>query len=331
MSLTGSFLLTIALVLIEWLYVRLARRYAFFEKLNERSMHQHPTTVRAGGFIFYLAALAAVWQHDSLVCFCLGLTSLALVSFWDDWADLPKRYRLAVQLLAVGLLLGQQGLLVSHWYIAVALLVAGVGLLNAYNFMDGINGMTAFCSLVAIGTLWFVEGELLGTTNALFPCVLIALLVFCYVNARPQAICFAGDVGSVSMGFIVLYGIVDCVSRSHSWLPVLFIAVYGLDSGLTILYRLYLGQNIIQPHQMHLYQVLVSARRWSHLRVSALYACVQLCVNGLAIVTLTKPLMDQWLVVGLVVGCLGAGYVMARIQLDKDTKKRVGFEKPTRL
>ncbi|ADB40054.1 UDP-N-acetylmuramyl pentapeptide phosphotransferase/UDP-N-acetylglucosamine-1-phosphate transferase-like protein [Spirosoma linguale] len=331
MSLTGYFLLTIALVLIEWLYVRLARRYAFFEKLNERSMHQHPTTVRAGGFIFYLAALAAVWQHDTLFYFCLGLTSLALVCFGDDWVDLPKRYRLAVQLLAVGLMLGQQGLLASHWYIAVALLVVGVGLLNAYNFMDGVNGMTAFCGLVAVGTLWFVEGQLLGATNALFPCVLIALLVFSYVNARPQAICFAGDVGSVSMGFIVLYGIVDCVSRSHSWLPVLFIAVYGMDSGLTILYRLYLGQNIVQPHRMHLYQVLVSSRRWSHLHVSALYACVQLFINGLIIVMLTKPPMTQLLMFCVVVGCLSAGYVLARIQLGNGTKKRVGFEKPTRL
>ncbi|SOD90209.1 MraY family glycosyltransferase [Spirosoma fluviale] len=331
MSLTEYFLLTIGLVTTEWLHLRLARRYAFFEKLTERSMHQHTTTVRAGGFIFYLAALAAIWRDDNLVYFCLGLTALALISFWDDLADLPKRYRIVAQVLAVGLLLVQEGLLVSPWYVAIVVLLAGVGALNAYNFMDGINGMTAFYSLVTVGTLWFVEGAVMGTTAALFPCVLIALAVFSYVNARPRAMCFAGDVGSISVGFIVLYGIVECISRSHSWLPVLFTAVYGADSLLTILYRLYLRQNIVQAHRLHLYQELVNVRGWPHLGVSALYAVVQLGINGLVIVAMNKPPMVQMLVAGGVIGCLSTGYVLARLQLKKDTKKRVGFSKPTRL
>lgn len=320
MSLTEYFLLTIGLITTEWLYLRLARRYAFFEKLTERSMHQYTTTVRAGGLIFYLAALVAVWQDDKLVYFCLGLTALALISFRDDFADLPKRYRIVVQVLAVGLLFVQEGLLASQWYVAVALLVVGVGVLNAYNFMDGINGMTAFYSLVTVGTLWFVEGLVVGTTAALFPCVLIALVIFSYVNARPQAMCFAGDVGSISVGFIVLYGILECVRYSHSWLPVLFIAVYGADSLLTILYRLYLGQPIGQPHRLHLYQELVNARGWPHLLVSALYAFVQLCINGLVIAAINKPLMAQLLMFSGVVGCLGTGYVLARIQLKKAQK-----------
>ncbi|GAB3027610.1 MraY family glycosyltransferase [Spirosoma pulveris] len=331
MSLPDYFLLTLELIAVEWLYLRLARRYAFFEKPTERSMHQHTATVRAGGLIFYLAALAAVWRDDNLVCFCLGLTALALISLWDDFADLPKRYRIGVQVLAVGLLFVQEGLLAGHWPVAAVLLLVGLAALNAYNFMDGINGMTAFYSLVTAGTLWFVQGSMPGDNATLFPCVLIALVIFSYVNARPQAVCFAGDVGSISMGFIVLYGIMECVRHRHSWLPVLFISVYGIDSLLTILYRLYLGQNIVQSHRMHLYQVLVTSTGWTHLRVSALYACAQFCINGIVIVAMNKPIMEQVLVAGLVIFGLSSGYVLSRIQVDKGTKKRVGFEKPTRL
>lgn len=195
--------------------------------------------------------------------------------------------------------------------------------------MDGINGMTAFYSLVTVGTLWYWQTQLPGGADYLFPCVFIALLIFSYVNARRQAICFAGDVGSISMGFIVLYGLVDSINRSHTYLPILFLAVYGVDSVLTIMHRLYLRQNIFQAHRMHLFQLLVHQFGWPHLRVSALYALLQSGINGLVLMTMNWSPMSQLILTGLVLGNLIAAYVTASIQIDKTTKKRVGFEKPT--
>ena len=160
----------------------------------------------------------------------------------------------------------------------------------------------------------------------LYPPVLIALVIFSYFNARRKAICFAGDVGSISVGFIIFYGMVTSITHYHTYLPLLLLAVYGVDSGLTIVYRLQQRQNIFQAHQLHLYQWLVRERGWSHLRVATLYALIQTGINGLVIWSIDRPAPYHFMLAGFVLGGLVVGYISERWVLTDSTKK-AGFEK----
>ncbi len=270
--------LTIGLAGVQLLYLRVARQWGLIDTPNERSSHTSLTIVRGGGMLFYVAALAAGAIEDfGEPCFLAGLTLIALTGFVDDLNPLPNSYRIGAQVMAVGLLLLQTGVLPSGWWVFAGVLLVGVGTLNAYNFMDGINGMTAFYSLVTIGTLWYgVAGS--PATGApkpnglpvLLPAVFVALLIFSYFNARRRAVCFAGDVGSLSMAFVVLYGMQQFILARQTYLPVLLLAVYGIDSVLTIGHRLWLGQNIFRAHRLHLFQLLVHRWGWPHLGINAL-------------------------------------------------------------
>jgi UDP-N-acetylmuramyl pentapeptide phosphotransferase/UDP-N-acetylglucosamine-1-phosphate transferase len=181
--------------------------------------------------------------------------------------------------------------------------------------MDGINGMTAWYSLVCVGTLWFWQRELhMSTTDSFLPFTFIGLLVFSYANARRRAVCFAGDVGSVSIGFIILLPLIQIIISTQTYLPILLLAVYGVDSSLTILHRLYRRQNVFQAHRQHLFQLLVHKLNWPHLRVSALYALVQLAVNGLVIHTIDWPVCSQWMFASGVLAALTTLYVIGRQQ-----------------
>ncbi|AUD05540.1 MraY family glycosyltransferase [Spirosoma pollinicola] len=325
MSLTLYIILTFVLIGAEWIYIRLARSYGWFDLPNARSAHTNSTTVRAGGVVFYLAVVGAIWIGKlNLPYFALGLTAIAVVSFWDDLRPLPKRYRLVVHTLAVGLLLIQGNLFGSQWYIITALFLVGVGIVNAYNFMDGVNGMIALYSLVTVGTLWYCQAQTLPGAASLFPGVCISLLIFSFTNVRKQAICFAGDIGSISMGFIVLYGLLAAINRSQTYLPILFLAIYGVDSIGTILHRLYVGQPIFHAHKMHLFQLLVHQHGWPHLRVAALYAFAQAGINVLVILALDWSTLNQLALAGLILSALIVGYVWVKFRLVS-APKRVGF------
>ncbi|GAB3789759.1 glycosyltransferase family 4 protein [Spirosoma horti] len=328
MSLAHYVLLALFLIGAEALYILFARWAGLFDKPNGRSAHQNETTVRAGGFVFYPAVMVAIGSGEANRLYLgAGLTAIMIVSFWDDVSSVPKRYRLAIHVLAVGLLLMQERGALSSWYFVAGLLVLGVGIVNAYNFMDGINGMTAFYSLITVVTLWFWQARLPAETDNLFPCLCIALLIFGYVNARRQALCFAGDVGSITMGFMVLYSLLEMINQSHTYLPILFLSVYGVDTGTTLVYRLYLRQNIFRAHRLHLFQLLVHQTHWSHLPVSALYAAIQVGINILVLMAMQWPPTSQFLLAGAVLGSLTLACVWARNRAGK--LKEVGFEKPT--
>ncbi|MFC5409160.1 glycosyltransferase family 4 protein [Larkinella bovis] len=266
----------------EVLYIRLAIRFRIIDQPNERSSHTRPT-VRGGGIVFWLAAcLAFVYQGFVRPFFFAGLTLVALISFLDDRFSLPRRYRFLVQLLSIGLLFRELQLeqVVGLWWIP-GLVIGACGILNAYNFMDGINGITAFYSLVAGSTLLYINQLVEPFTEPLWAFFfVISLLVFTFFNARRKARCFAGDVGSISAGFIILFLLAGLLLKSGTLTYGLLLAVYGVDSGLTILHRLWLRENIFRPHKLHLFQLLVHRWQWSHLRVSAAYAGMQLVVNG---------------------------------------------------
>lgn len=336
MRLIDYILLLTGLFGAELLYLRIARQIGIVDKPNQRSAHASSTIIRGGGILFWLTAFVAfVYGGYQFPYAFLGLSVVALVSFLDDLNTLPKRYRLSGQVVGIALLFVQTGVSPASGWLVGLLLVIGVGILNAYNFMDGINGLTAFYSLVTIGTLWY--GQCQGLTdgparlpadNVLLPFMFTAVLVFSYFNARRQAICFAGDVGSVSMGFVVLYALIQFINARQTYLPVCFLAVYGVDCVLTLAHRLYLGQNIFRAHRLHLYQLLVHEQGWPHLRVAALYALVQGGINRIVWSFLREPYRVQCQA-GLVMLALLAGvYVVVKHQLLKPTKKAGSSNRP---
>jgi UDP-GlcNAc:undecaprenyl-phosphate GlcNAc-1-phosphate transferase len=199
-------------------------------------------------------------------------------------------------------------------WLVMAWLVVSVGILNAYNFMDGINGMTAWYSLVTVGTLgvWHWQQQPAGEEPFLW-FAFMALLVFSVANARQRALCFAGDVGSVSMAFIILLPLSQLITQTHSYLPVLLLAVYGIDTVLTIAQRLFQRQNIFRAHRQHLYQLLVHRLRWPHLRVSALYALTQLVINGLVVQAVDWSAAAQGWLAGGILAALASMYTALKL------------------
>ena len=302
----------ILLVGVQTGYLRLARHFGIIDRPNDRSSHTDLTTVRGGGVLFYVAALGAFFYSDfAHPYFFAGLTVVAAISFLDDLRPLPRRYRISAQFIGIALLLYETGLVSGHILVVTGLLVVGVGILNAWNFMDGINGMTAWYGIVCVGTLWFWPGKVHLPGDEFLPFVFIALLIFGYVNARRRAICFAGDVG-ISIAFIVLLPLIQTIISTRTCLPALLLAVYGVDSILTILHRLYTEQNIFQAHRLHLFQLLVDKLNWPHLRVSALYALTQLAINVLVVNAASWSSRSQWLVAGGLLAALSGLYVVMK-------------------
>jgi UDP-N-acetylmuramyl pentapeptide phosphotransferase/UDP-N-acetylglucosamine-1-phosphate transferase len=162
---------------------------------------------------------------------------------------------------------------VYEWLLLYFILI---GTINAYNFMDGINGITGAYSLVVLGGLQYVNlRQIAFVQEDMIWLPMLACGVFLYFNFRRKAKCFAGDVGSITIAFWILMLLVQLILISHNWSYILFLAIYGTDSVLTILHRIYLKQNVLKPHRFHLYQVLANEQKLPHLWVSAGYAFLQ--------------------------------------------------------
>ncbi len=215
--------------------------------------------------------------------FLLGVVALAVVSYVDDLRDLPSWLRMAVQVAAVLLVFLSFPLQLELWK-AMLVCIGFVGVLNIYNFMDGVNGMLALYSLSVLLSLLYLnnfDGPFVD--NDLLLTLLVADLVFAFFNCRRCALCFSGDVGSIVMGFAVLYLMLryvlslpqDGVSVSVLTLVVVYLA----DGGLTILKRFLAGKNVFKPHREHLYETLANDLKVPHLRISLIYAVLQLAIN----------------------------------------------------
>lgn len=257
-------------------YFWLADRLNIIDRPNERSSHTR-ITLRGGGVVFYFGALLYfIGSRFEYPWFMAGLTLITVVSFADDVRSVSQKIRLVMHFTAMALLfyqLGMGGL--PWWYIPVALVVC-TGIINAYNFMDGINGITGGYSLVVLGALAYVNEYRLGFVESqLLWMMLIAVSVFCVFNFRKKAKCFAGDVGSVGIAFVILFLLGKLILQTNDPGYVILLAVYGVDSILTIVHRLMLHENIGLPHRKHLYQLMANELKIPHTTVSAFYMLLQ--------------------------------------------------------
>jgi UDP-N-acetylmuramyl pentapeptide phosphotransferase/UDP-N-acetylglucosamine-1-phosphate transferase len=282
---------TIFLFSLELVYFRVARRYKILDIPNQRSSHVG-AVVRGGGIIFPISALAQeLYLGFPHPYFMAGLVIVAAVSFFDDIVPLPNRVRILAQFLAVTLMFLDTSMVAAPWWKVFTIAILTTGFLNAFNFMDGINGITGAYGLVTILCLAYVNDfvhPFIQKELALF--VLIGLLVFNYFNFRVKAQCFAGDVGSISLPFIIAFFLLKLYISLEQFSPILllFLAVYGVDSVNTILKRLLKRENIFEAHRSHLYQNLVHRMKFSHLQVSAIYGFLQLGINVGAIYFLSE-------------------------------------------
>ena len=269
-------LLFTILFVVELSYFRIADRFNIIDKPNLRSSHTQ-ITLRGGGVIFYFGILiyfiVAGFQYP---WFFAGLTLISAISFADDLKPQSSKLRLIIHLLAMICMFYQWDLFNLPWFYTIISLILCIGILNAYNFMDGINGITGGYSLVVAGAFWYINSyQISFIDNQLIYILILSLLVFNFFNFRKKAKCFAGDVGSVSIAFILIFILGKLVIKTSDFSYLIFLVVYGVDSILTIIHRLFLKENIFEPHRKHLFQLMANELKMSHLLVSSIYMLLQ--------------------------------------------------------
>ncbi|WP_302900361.1 glycosyltransferase family 4 protein [Mucilaginibacter sp. BT774] len=256
------------------LYFPIAEHYNIIDHPNERSSHS-AVTIRGGGVIFLFAALTAVIMHPAYWLPVLALFIVGIISFIDDRITLSSKIRLLVHLIATTLFFVYLGVFSRPIYESLFLYFVVIGIINAYNFMDGINGITGCYSLVVLAGLQYVNLKLSFIEKDMIWLPMIACGVFLYFNFRKKARCFAGDVGSITIAFWIVMLLIKLILVTNNWSYILVLSVYGTDSVLTIIHRIWLKQNVFKPHRLHLYQIMANERKMSHLWVSFGYMLLQ--------------------------------------------------------
>ena len=272
-------IILVLLFLAELFYFRIADKCNIIDKPNERSSHTR-ITLRGGGIIFYFGVLAYfLTSHFEYPWFMLALTLITFISFVDDIRSTSQVLRLVFHFSAMALMFYQWGLFSLPWWTLFVALIVCTGIINAYNFMDGINGITGGYSLVVLVALAYINEAVVPFVEQDFILtVLCSVFVFNFFNFRKRAKCFAGDVGSVCIAFVLLFFIGKLVIRTEDFSWIILLAVYGVDSVLTIIHRLMLHENIGLPHRKHLYQIMANELKIPHMVVSSVYMLVQALV-----------------------------------------------------
>lgn len=294
------------LVVLELLYFQIANHFNIIDKPNLRSSHTH-ITLRGGGIIFLLGAwLFSIFYGFQYPWFLAGLTAIAGISFVDDVRSVPNRVRLLIHFVAMLLLFQELGILnLGSWWMILLGLILCVGIINAYNFMDGINGITGGYSLAVLLPLYYLNRSLEFVDPNFLLVALCSVLVFNFYNFRTRARCFAGDVGSVGIAFIVLFALGRLILQTGDFSYLLFLMVYGVDSVLTIVHRLLLHENIGEAHRKHVYQLMANELRIPHVVVSSVYMGTQLLLSfGLILLP-----FNHWAYFGIVLVILTVIYV----------------------
>ncbi len=268
------------------LYYRIAIRFDIIDQPNERSSHDY-VTVRGAGIIFLVTGLfwvlSSTGQHLYII---FGLSSIGLISLLDDIFTLPNKFRFLVHVFAVTLVFMEIGLFSSNMFIILIVLILYLGWVNAFNFMDGINGITALYSLSILLPLYFAFRDYSSTNLSLVLFLGISVLVFMTLNVRARALVFCGDVGAIVLAYLIGYLIITLIISTGKIEYVLLVCVYGIDAIFTIIRRLLKGENIFQPHRSHLYQLLSNELNWHYLTVSLVYSLLQLTISMILLFTL---------------------------------------------
>ncbi len=288
--------------LVELAYLRIAKAYNIIDNPNDRSSHSQPT-IRGGGIIFWIAAIIYVIINPSKEAFWFltGISVVSAISFADDIVGMSRKIRVLSHFVAVTCIFILTNIfdIVPWWSILIIYFVC-LGVINMYNFMDGINGITGLYTLSVLLPLIYInhnfinynlEEPFVNNDFLIFP--LLATLVFLFFNFRKKAKCFAGDVGSVSISVWILTLLIILIIKTNNLIWMGFLVVYGVDSVYTIIHRVYMKQNITEAHRLHFYQILANEQKIPHRIVSLIYFLVQLTCSVLIIVL--YPIIGWWI------------------------------------
>ena len=326
MELSNKIFFIIPLQIIAMLaYFPIARKLKLFDVPISRSSHEN-TTFRGGGIlipislIFYLIFFGF---HQGLNKFYLiaGVFLSSIISFYDDLKGSNPFLRLICHFISVGLVMMD---ITDDYkfspFVVIIIAILGVAAVNAFNFMDGINAITGLYVLGFFETVLFYHYKIEQVFDPNFVIIIIiALLIFGFYNFRTKAILFAGDVGSVSLGLICVFYVLFLILHNKDIIYVSMLAVYGVESGVTIFYRLMKGQNIFQAHRMHLFQDLVHATKLPHLMVSFLYTIVQVIIN-LGMFICIKQGYEGYIYLAYVLILLTGTYIILKYYIFKRTE-----------
>jgi UDP-N-acetylmuramyl pentapeptide phosphotransferase/UDP-N-acetylglucosamine-1-phosphate transferase len=272
----------IILSILEIMYFKIADRFNIIDKPNERSSHSS-IVLRGGGIIFSLSLwVGGYFFGFQYLYFILAVTLIAGISFIDDIRSLPDSVRLLAQFAAMILIFHQLNILhLEMWWIIILALIVCVGASNVINFMDGINGITGGYSMACLIPIYLLNRELHFIEESLIITIILADVIFCFFNFRPKgkAKCFAGDVGSIGIAYILLFMIGNLILKTGDVTYLIFLLVYGVDGCLTICHRIMLHENLGEAHRKHAYQLMANELKIGHVKISSFYMILQLIIS----------------------------------------------------
>ena len=318
----------VLLLAAELIYFRIADMFNIIDKPNERSSHS-TIVLRGGGIIFSLSMIAwavmmVVQGNDIIpyIPFLVGLFMVAGISFVDDIHSLPDSLRMVVQIASILLMFWSIGLFSAFdsWiWTVVAILIAlffCVGATNIINFMDGINGITAAYGFAMLLPIALLNHNMGFIDESYLIVAIIGLIVFSLFNFRPKgkAKCFAGDVGSIGIAFIILFALGKLMLVTHEVTWIVFFLVYGIDGSMTIFHRIMLHENLGQAHRKHAYQLMANELKMSHVVVSLLYMAMQLVVSLGFIYLCPNTILAHWIYLVGAAAVLAIAYVLFKMK-----------------
>ena len=314
-------LITALLLAAELVYFRIADKCNIIDKPNQRSSHSS-IVLRGGGIIFVLGLwIWAAFFGFHNIWFLIAVTLVAGVSFIDDIHSLPDSVRLVAQFAAMALMFYQLDMLHwNMWWIILIAMIVCVGASNIINFMDGVNGITGAYAMASLLPLFLLNKELGFADESLIAVVALADIVFCCFNFRPKgkAKCFAGDVGSIGVAYILLFLIGSLILATGDVTYLILLLVYGVDGCLTICHRILLHENLGEAHRKHAYQLMANELRIGHVKVASFYALLQLAVSlgfiylcpALASATGLSLVAWHWIYLAAALALLSLAYVL---------------------
>jgi UDP-N-acetylmuramyl pentapeptide phosphotransferase/UDP-N-acetylglucosamine-1-phosphate transferase len=304
---------------IELIYFKIADHYNIIDKPNSRSSHTS-ITLRGGGIIFPIAILIACFLGYVSWAVALAVILVAIVSFIDDIKPLSQLPRFTAHAIAIGLVFYDLNLFTQTIWILPIIFILLIGWVNAFNFMDGINGITVLYAFVAIISFSFIDIN--KESLPLLSTMGLSCCAFGVFNVRKKAKTFAGDVGSISMALFLGYFMIKTILLTGQIGYLLFLSVYGIDAVITIFTRIKKKENILEPHRSHLYQYLANELGYSHIAVSILYSGIQLFINAVLIYLESKGMLSLSIVVSFLLFQImfylwGRNKVVQKINLEK--------------
>lgn len=314
-------IITVLLLAAELVYFRIADKCNIIDKPNQRSSHSS-IVLRGGGIIFVLGLwIWAAFFGFHNIWFLIAVTLVAGVSFIDDIHSLPDSVRLVAQFAAMALMFYQLDMLHwNMWWIILIAMIVCVGASNIINFMDGVNGITGAYAMASLLPLFLLNKELSFADESLIAVVALADIVFCFFNFRPKgkAKCFAGDVGSIGVAYILLFLIGSLILATGDVTYLILLLVYGVDGCLTICHRILLHENLGEAHRKHAYQLMANELRIGHVKVASFYALLQLAVSlgfiylcpALASATGLSLVAWHWIYLAAALALLALAYVL---------------------